>query len=448
MRIPGIAMLVVGLLTVAVPVSAAGTAHPTPGASPSAAPSPAVDPLAQQLQAALAQQAQLEAAKSALAGQVQAAHDQQANLRSLVATGQQAIDTTVAQAAVAEQQLQTAQTRAAAEHASAEAARRHADEDRALLALYTRARYTDNSGMLTYVLSSSDLSSAFARAASMNKVVDGGEQLLSRLKADIAAADAAEAAAQKDAATAQAEAARLLEQQAQLEQQTAHENDLIGQLDAQAQAAAREIQAANGQGLGLVQQIAQLRIEELDSSIAQASDADWKAAQYYLEHHLGSVPVLSGAAAHPGVRFVWPAPGTLITQAFGPSAYPFEPAAFGFPHFHTGLDMAGPMGTPIYAAGDGVVVVADSSSVGYGNHLILAHDTLTFTLYGHLETMLVKPGDTVHAGQLIALMGSTGNSTGSHTHFEVRVSGQPVDPAAFLPPLAPGASGPPPLPTH
>lgn len=450
MHIRGIVLLAVGLLAVAVPAAAAGAGSPAPAASATPTPGPALDPLAQQLQAALAQQAQLEAAKSALAGQVQAAHDQQSNLRGMIATGQQAIDTTVAQAAIAEQQLQTAQSRAETEHATADAARRQADSDRRLLAAYTRAKYTDGGGMLTYVLGSSDLSSAFARAASMTRVVDGGEQLLSRLKEDIAAADTAEAAARRDAAAAQAETARLLDQQKQLQAQTAHENDLIGQLDSQAQAAVREIQAADGQDLSLVQQIAQLRIQELDASIAEASDAAWQAAQYYIAHHLGSIPVLDGSAgaAHTGVRFVWPAPGTQITQTFGPSVYPFEPPAFGFPHFHTGVDLAGPTGTPIYAAGDGVVVVADTSSIGYGNHLILAHDTLTLTLYGHLETMLVKPGDSVHAGQLIALMGSTGNSTGPHTHFEMRVSGQPVDPTPYLPPLPAGAVGPPALPAN
>ncbi|GAC1337762.1 MAG: hypothetical protein NVSMB29_02600 [Candidatus Dormibacteria bacterium] len=450
MRIPGIAMLTFGLLAVAVPAAAAGATPAAPAPSTVPAPAPPADPLAQQLQAALAQQAQLEAAKSALAGQVQAAHDQQSNLHGMILAGQQAIDTTVSQAAQAEQQLQSAQARASSEHAAAEAARRHADADRQLLAVYTRAKYTDNGGMLTYVLSSSDLSSAFARAASLTKVVDSGEQLLTRLKADIAAAAAAEVAARSDAAAAQVETARLAEQQKQLELQTTHENELISQLDSQAQAASREIQAADSQGLSLVQHIAQLRVEELDASIAQAADADWQTAQYYITHHLGSFPVLQQASGtvHPGVRFVWPAPGTEFTQAFGPSAYPFEPPGFGFPHFHTGIDMAGPMGTPLYAAGDGVVVVADSSSIGYGNHLIIAHDTLTLTLYGHLETMLVKPGDTVHAGQLIGLMGSTGNSTGPHTHFEVRVSGRPVDPTPYLPPLPANAVGPPALPAH
>src|SRR4029077_4164993 len=132
-------------------------------------------------------------------------------------------------------------------------------------------------------------------------------------------------------------------------------------------------------------------------------------------------------------------------QGFGPSPYPFEPPAFGVPHFHTGIDLAGPMGTPIYAAAAGVVVAATPGTVGNGNHVIIAHDAHSLTLYGHLEAMLVKPGDVVRQGQPIALMGSTGNSTGPHLHFELRVDNIPVDPTPLLPPLPTGASGPPAL---
>ena len=100
------------------------------------------------------------------------------------------------------------------------------------------------------------------------------------------------------------------------------------------------------------------------------------------------------------------------------------------------------MGTPILAAADGVVLSADVSTVGYGNHIIVAHAGGLLTLYGHLESMLVKVGDAVKAGQVIALMGSTGNSTGPHCHFEVRVNAQPVNPIPFLSALPPGATGP------
>jgi murein DD-endopeptidase MepM/ murein hydrolase activator NlpD len=154
------------------------------------------------------------------------------------------------------------------------------------------------------------------------------------------------------------------------------------------------------------------------------------------------VPIDPASLAR-GVRFVWPVAGAEITQTFGPSPYDFEPPAFGFPHFHTGIDLAAPMGTPVYAAAGGIVAVAAGSSVGYGNHIIIAHDVNTMTLYGHLQAMAVQPGQTVRQGQLIGLMGSTGNSTGPHLHFEARVNNHATDPAPFLPIVAPGAKGPP-----
>jgi len=132
--------------------------------------------------------------------------------------------------------------------------------------------------------------------------------------------------------------------------------------------------------------------------------------------------------------------------------YTFEAAYAGFPHFHTGIDLAVPLGTPVFAAADGVVALArpmtDSSGnlVGYGNYIVVQHDTGLKTLYGHLLAIGVKEGDVVKRGQLIGLVGSTGNSTGPHTHFEVRIDNSPVNPMQMLqdqvaPPAAnPGTS--------
>jgi murein DD-endopeptidase MepM/ murein hydrolase activator NlpD len=107
-----------------------------------------------------------------------------------------------------------------------------------------------------------------------------------------------------------------------------------------------------------------------------------------------------------------------------------------------------PLGTPVFAAADGVVMLArpmaDSTGtlVGYGNYVIIQHDAGLKTLYGHLLTIGVKEGDIVHRGQLVGLVGSTGNSTGPHTHFEVRIENSPVDPMQMLPDLAPQPAAP------
>ncbi|HKV31963.1 MAG TPA: M23 family metallopeptidase [Candidatus Dormibacteraeota bacterium] len=130
---------------------------------------------------------------------------------------------------------------------------------------------------------------------------------------------------------------------------------------------------------------------------------------------------------------VLPVKEAIITQPFGCTTLAIEPWSAACPghHFHSGVDLAGPIGTPIYAARGGTVTVRRERG-GYGLYILLTRDPQLSTLYGHLDWPLVQPGDVVAAGQAIALMGSTGNSTGPHLHFEVRIAGVPVDPLPLL----------------
>jgi len=98
---------------------------------------------------------------------------------------------------------------------------------------------------------------------------------------------------------------------------------------------------------------------------------------------------------------------------------------------HEGIDFNAPAGTPIFAAGSGVVVVAGPHPA-YGNHVDVDHGKGLVTRYAHASRLLVKEGDIVKQGQRIAEVGSTGRSTGTHVHFEVRIDDQPQDPLKFL----------------
>lgn len=98
---------------------------------------------------------------------------------------------------------------------------------------------------------------------------------------------------------------------------------------------------------------------------------------------------------------------------------------------HEGIDMAGPVGSPIFATGDGVVVFAGWQS-GYGNLIKIKHELGTETRFGHLSKIRVKAGQKVSRGARIGDMGNTGRSTGSHLHYEVRVNGRAVDPMSFI----------------
>jgi murein DD-endopeptidase MepM/ murein hydrolase activator NlpD len=130
-----------------------------------------------------------------------------------------------------------------------------------------------------------------------------------------------------------------------------------------------------------------------------------------------------GKSGETALGFEWPAKGT-ITSKFG--------RRWG--RMHKGIDIAGPIGTPINAAADGTVVVAGWQSGGYGNLVEIRHSDGTTTRYGHNSQLSVSVGQTVRQGQQIARMGSTGQSTGSHLHFEIRPSGgSAVNPIALLP---------------
>lgn len=115
------------------------------------------------------------------------------------------------------------------------------------------------------------------------------------------------------------------------------------------------------------------------------------------------------------------------TSTYGVRYDPFN----GGSAMHAGVDMAGSMGEPIYASANGTVVTAGRSG-GYGNLVELSHGMGIDTRYGHLSAILVHTGEHVRQGQLIARMGSTGRSTGTHLHFEVRIDGRAVNPRPFL----------------
>jgi murein DD-endopeptidase MepM/ murein hydrolase activator NlpD len=120
---------------------------------------------------------------------------------------------------------------------------------------------------------------------------------------------------------------------------------------------------------------------------------------------------------------------STITQAFGCTWVSIEPVDASCPggHWHAGVDLAAARGTPVVAAIAGVIAVVVSAT-GYGLHVIIDSGGGLTTLYGHLSAVSVSTGDHVDAGEQIGAVGSTGNSTGPHLHFEVRRDGIAEDP--------------------
>lgn len=141
---------------------------------------------------------------------------------------------------------------------------------------------------------------------------------------------------------------------------------------------------------------------------------------------------VGGAASKPvvAVPSINPVESMRMTSQFGYRTDPFQ----GRRKNHKGLDIAGPIGTPIYATADGVIGRAQWVS-GYGKYVEIEHGNAIQTRYGHLSAMNVYSGQRVRKGDVIGFMGSTGRSTGSHLHYEVRIAGEPVNPTSFLEPV-------------
>ena len=161
------------------------------------------------------------------------------------------------------------------------------------------------------------------------------------------------------------------------------------------------------------------RKRDVTGSITSIGGEDLKLVPTYnpVNALQGKVPSLmvtnSGSAG--GGSMINPCPDGL----FNGNDYPTYPSG----GYHAGRDISCPIGTPIYAAADGVVIHINDQAATYGNHIMIAHGNQVYTLYAHCSELLVAVGDNVTQGQLIALSGNTGNVTGPHLHFEVRVGG-------------------------
>jgi peptidoglycan DL-endopeptidase CwlO len=149
----------------------------------------------------------------------------------------------------------------------------------------------------------------------------------------------------------------------------------------------------------------------------------------------GGTALAGGAMAGtaPGIGFVKPLAHAWISQGFGCTNFSFEPVDVACPggHWHSGVDLAAARGTSVVATLPGIATVV-LSATGYGLHVIIDHGGGLSSLYGHLDTVVTTSGTYVLAGQVIGTLGSSGNATGPHLHFEIRRDGIAEDPRLDL----------------
>lgn len=175
--------------------------------------------------------------------------------------------------------------------------------------------------------------------------------------------------------------------------------------------------------------IAELSTEEKD---LQQQIEQYKNEQAEINKQIQAAIQWSGdlQITYNGGLMIWPVgvAGTYITSSYGYRLHPIQ----GIYKYHAGIDIGNAgYGAPVLAAADGVVIYAGQMS-GYGNCVMISHGDNIVTLYGHGQTILTELGKEVKQGEVIMAVGSTGNSTGPHLHFEVRYEGKAVDPLPYL----------------
>ena len=315
---------------------------------------------------------------------------------------------------------------------------RRIEAKRAQLRQLARAVYSAPESALVVLAESESLSDLLTRIADLNVAGARAAEIKDSLKRDLAALQLER---EKEEA-ARAEQIKLRDQLgsdlSQLKSLQAQQETSLAQLEVKIAQTRTELARLNTQSAQLAQQVTQMLQQQQDAIIAAAMQSVWTQLQLWVQsNNVGQIPTSSGHSTK--FRFIWPEPQAQISQPFGPSTYWFEPPYGSYPHFHTGIDLVEPFGSPVQAADDGVVALVGSSSSGYGNYVVIAHSGGLNTLYGHLSTALVSVGQQVTQGTVVGLEGSTGNSTGAHLHFELRINQNPVNPAPYLPPGAPSA---------
>jgi murein DD-endopeptidase MepM/ murein hydrolase activator NlpD len=158
----------------------------------------------------------------------------------------------------------------------------------------------------------------------------------------------------------------------------------------------------------------------IDPHRIEVGQAIWIPAQLGTVRH-GVRPLAVPSRFVPDNRIQWPADG-LLSSGFGMRSG----------RFHGGIDISGERGTPIVAADEGVVIFSGRGPDGYGNAVMLDHGDGLMTLYAHNDRNVVRQGERVRRGQIVALMGDTGRASGTHVHFEVHQHGRLVDPLRRL----------------
>ena len=287
-----------------------------------------------------------------------------------------------------------------------------------------RIRSMEENGKLSYwsvLFNASSFSDLLDRMAMIEEIAASDQRRLQEM--DAAAKEVAQAQQALETEKAQLEVTRieLSGMQEALDEKRAAADAMLAELNAKGEEFEQMMDEAEEKEKEFVQQIAKAE-KEYNEAIKKEQQA---AAPPPNNNHydVGEMP----GNVVDGVKWLRPCTYVYLSSPYGWRIHP----VYGYPKFHTGVDLAGPQGTPIVASRAGTVTAATYNS-GSGYYVTVNHGDGFSTSYLHMTHYIVGVGDTVAAGQVLGYMGSTGVSTGPHLHFTVYYNGSTVNPANYI----------------
>ncbi len=337
----------------------------------------------------------------------------------------------IAQKAVVDGDI--AETQKKIEDLEAEIAKKDAEID-ATIELFCerlRANYMAGGSTTLEMLSSASSVSVFLnRLELLKRVTDNDQSLVDELNREIAALE-------EDKKALEDEKQKLIEQQAELGRVKSNLQSTLDQIKVKSEQVESKLAQLENTASGLHDDIAgfdaqeaqiQAQINKIYAQQKAAEEARRRAAA----QKNSSETYYYTPKTNPTSGFAFPVEysGCYMSSGFG-----YRSASISGNAFHGGIDIAGGSiyGKPVLASRSGTVIVAEHySNAGYGHYVMLDHGDGYQTLYGHCSSVIVNVGQTVKQGQVIAYVGSTGNSTGPHLHFEVRYQGEKLNPLNYV----------------
>ena len=283
---------------------------------------------------------------------------------------------------------------------------------------YKRVRDIYINGRLSYldvVIGSKDFSDFANRLEVLKRIIDSDITLINEIKKERAEIEAHKQKLEADRAKLVELEKAALAKQTEIEQKKAERNVVLQKAQndrATAMQAIEELNASSAQVSAMLKERQAARAAAAAAAAAAAQSSGGQGASDNWVQGTGQLG--------------WPVSGE-ITSPYGYRVHPI----WGTTIYHSGIDIGVDEGTPVHAA-DGGVVVWSGWMGGYGYAVVIDHGNGLSTLYGHNSELAVDEGQSVAKGQVISYAGSTGNSTGPHVHFEVRLNGDPVDPMGYL----------------